>query len=132
MVLTQVFEMHVSNRRAEASCAILWPLLRFEEAVRRVPNRSGLPPSGFRQDCFGLGRGGKVPVSFQPYFNPFWAGVIGKRADGIGNPSSRRGPVCAGLDRVSEDAQSGRSEGGCHVGHALTFGQPLRALTGVG
>src|SRR6266581_1875262 len=132
MILTQVFDMDVANACAEAGCAFLWPLLEFEETVRRVPNGSGLRTTGFRQNRRGLGCGGKVTVGFQPDFNPFWAGVLDKLADGVGNPASRRGPVRAGLDRVPENPQAGRTQGSCQVGHALAFREPPRALMGIG
>src|SRR5882762_339636 len=132
LVLAQVLEMHVAHACSQAASAFLWPLARFKETIRRVPNDSDLRPSGFSQNQSSLGCACEITMGFQPNLDSSRSDALGKLANGIGNPTPRRGPIRVRLDRISEHPDAGRVQRSRQVRHALALLEPMRAFMGIG
>src|SRR4029077_2280332 len=94
------------------------------EAVRGVPDHSGVFTSSLGKNCSCLRGGRKVPMALQPNLDLLWLRDLRQPSNAVGDPTLSGRAIVSGLNCVAKNANTRRAQLGCQIGHAFSLIQP--------
>src|SRR6185369_1302174 len=118
----------MANSLAQSDRAFLWRFVRLKETIGWVPNDASVRTVCCAKNPSRLGRACEITVGLQPYLDPFRCSFCREITDRLSNPDTCRSAIGAGLNLVSKDANSRRSERSCQIRHSLALVDPKRAF----